>query len=113
RRPARRARFGQALDDRRVIAAQVGEDERDARFVQRLYQCRARGVHLILFVLFPPRSGVLNLAVRLWSLRIAMDRLNSQRPSTHGADVKTPTPSPQRRLNPPATFGAQTGFSRR
>jgi hypothetical protein len=49
RRPACRARFGQTLDDRRVIAAQVGEDERDAPFAQRLYQCRACGVHQTLF----------------------------------------------------------------
>ncbi len=44
-RAAGNFRFGHRFDQRRVVAAEIGEDVRDAGFRQRLKECRAGRVH--------------------------------------------------------------------
>ena len=45
--PTERSRLGDRLDQRRMIAAEIGEDVGDARFLQRLEHCRAGGIHSV------------------------------------------------------------------
>ena len=44
-RPARGSRLGDRLYESRMVAAEIGEDVGDPRFLQRLQHRRARGIH--------------------------------------------------------------------